>query len=238
MGFKKRWKNWPYWLKGGTISIFIPIFFILILDIESLIDISNFIVILFIFLNFWLFLPIEYFTGCIGDNCLRYVYYFSFILVLIEFFIIGAIIGSMIGKIRSKKVNMKIKYRKGQGAIEFIILVGFIFFIFVAFLLAIRVNISDKTRESVDLEVKEIALIVQDEIALAAESSDGYYRNFELPVRVANRDYEVNVTGGLVFVRTVDGRHALSLSVLNVTGDVQRGNNIIRKVNGSVILNG
>ena len=126
----------------------------------------------------------------------------------------------------------------GQGAIEFIILVGFIFFIFVAFLFAIRTNIADKTRESVDLEVKEIALIVQDEIVLAAGSSEGYYRNFELPEKVANRHYDVSIVNNLVYVNTTDGRHALSLSVLNVTGQPLKGNNFIRKVNGNIYLNG
>ena len=129
------------------------------------------------------------------------------------------------------------KKKQGQGAIEFLVLFGFVFFISVVFLLAIRENISYKTRESFDLEVKEIALIVQDEISLAVESSDGYYRNFELPSRILGRSYEVNLISDSVYVRTSDNLHFLSLGVLNATGDVQKGNNVIRKADGIVYLN-
>jgi len=126
---------------------------------------------------------------------------------------------------------------KAQSAIEFIILVGAVFFFFIAFLFAIQLNIVDKTRENKNLITQELALTVQDEINLAVESSDGYYREFTIPEKLVNLDYEINITAGTVYVRTVNGEYALALPVANVTGDVQKGTNVIRRENGVVYLN-
>ncbi|MCH7568389.1 MAG: hypothetical protein IIA87_03125 [Nanoarchaeota archaeon] len=127
--------------------------------------------------------------------------------------------------------------RKAQSAIEFVILVGAVFFFFIIFLFAIQSNISDKIRENLNLAVQEIALTVQDEINLASESSDGYYRKFNIPEKVINLDYEINVTEGLVYVRTSNGKYAIVLPVADVSGEIQKGDNVIRKESGAVSLN-
>ena len=127
--------------------------------------------------------------------------------------------------------------KKAQSAIEFLILVGAVLFFFVAFLYAVQSNLSDKTRERREIAVREVALIVQDEIVLAWGSSDGYSRNFELPNKVQGADYEVNISDELVYVRTIDGRHAIALPVFNVTGQPVKGLNAIGKRDEIVFLN-
>ena len=127
--------------------------------------------------------------------------------------------------------------KKAQSAIEFIILVGAVFFFFIIFVLALQYNISDRTRENKNLAIREIALAVQDEINLASESTDGYLREFRIPEKVINLDYEINVTEGVVYVRTVDGKYAVSYPTPDVFGDVQKGTNTIRKIDGEVYLN-
>jgi len=127
--------------------------------------------------------------------------------------------------------------KKAQSAIEFIILVGAVFFFFIIFLLAVQLNIADKAKENRGLAIQEIALAVQDEINLAVDSSDGYNRVFEIPEKVINLDYEINITAGTVFARTLDGKHAISFPVAEVTGDTLKGTNVIRKEDGVVYLN-
>ncbi len=129
------------------------------------------------------------------------------------------------------------KKKRGQSAIEFLILVGAVLFFFLAFLYAVQSNLSDKTREQRGAAVREVALIVQDEIILAWESSDGYSRSFELPGKVQGADYYINITEELVYVRTIDGRHAIAFPVFNVTGQPIKGLNAIGKRNGIVFLN-
>ena len=127
--------------------------------------------------------------------------------------------------------------KKAQSAIEFVILVGAMLFFFLAFLFAIQGNIADKVKENKNLVTKEIALTVQNEINLASESSDGYYREFEIPNNILGTDYDITVTEGLVYVRTIDGKHAIALPVPEVIGDVSQGTNVIRKEEGAVYLN-
>ncbi len=127
--------------------------------------------------------------------------------------------------------------KRSQSAIEFIILVGFILFFFTTFFLAIQGNISDKLEERKTLRIKEIALAVQDEINLASQSSEGYYREFKIPNDISGQDYEVEIIEEMVYVKTQDGKHAIALPVQNVTGQIEKPDNIIKKENGVVKLN-
>jgi len=127
--------------------------------------------------------------------------------------------------------------KRGQSTIEFFILVMVVLFFFLGFLFAIQTNIADKMREGKELAVREIALSVQDEVALASASSDGYLRHFILPNNVKGADYLINITDGLVYVRTSDGKYALALPAFNVTGQPSKGDNDIRKNDGRVYLN-
>jgi len=126
---------------------------------------------------------------------------------------------------------------KAQSAIEFVILVGAVLFFFVVFLLAVQFNISDKARENRNLVVQEIALRVQDEVNLASQSSDGYYREFKIPENVLGLEYDINLTEDLVYVRTTNGKYAIALPVTEVIGNVLKGDNVIRKDTGQVYLN-
>lgn len=126
---------------------------------------------------------------------------------------------------------------KGQSAIEFLILIMAILFLFVGLLYFVYSKISDTQNEAVSVAVNEIALTVQDEINLAHGSADGYLRQFFLPFNINGLEYEVNIIEDSIYVRTVNGRHAVALPISEVTGDVLIGNNLIYKINGSVRLN-
>jgi len=128
--------------------------------------------------------------------------------------------------------------KRGQSAMEFIILIGFLLVAFVVFMLVIQENMEDRTDKRQNTQIIEIALSVKNEVDLAYQSSDGYVREFELEKNPYGGGYEVRIEDNLVFVNSVDWKHAISLAVPNVTGDVNKeGINIIKKENGQVILN-
>jgi len=132
----------------------------------------------------------------------------------------------------------KMGIKKSQSAIEFMILIGFVFFAFVSIFVAIQVSTADKIKEGQDLRIKEIVIDVQDEINLAFQASNGYYREFKIPENINGREYEINIIEDLVYLRTDDGKSAIALAVQNVTGDVIKGENNIKKEDGIVKLNG
>src|SRR3989344_6023531 len=124
---------------------------------------------------------------------------------------------------------------KAQGAFEFIIILGSVLFFFLVFFAAIQSNVSEKNLEKEKVISQNIALDVQDEINLAAESSEGYYREFSVPENVLGKDYEINITENFVYVKM--GKISVSYKIANITGNIQKGVNIIEKQNGEILLN-
>ena len=100
--------------------------------------------------------------------------------------------------------------KRGQSAIEFLILVGAMLFVFVLFLGLFQKNIGEKIVEKRNYALTELALTIQNEINLASEASNGYSRTFEIPKDILGSDYDVNITSGMVYARTRDGVHALA----------------------------
>lgn len=125
--------------------------------------------------------------------------------------------------------------RRGQGAIEFMIVFGFMMFAAVVFIEVIQDNQTDKNKEKEIIIVQNIALDVQDEIALASESTNGYYREFNTPVNLLGKDYNITLIQNYVFVGVDD--YSRTFKILNVTGNVKKGLNTIKKENGTVYLN-
>ncbi len=131
--------------------------------------------------------------------------------------------------------SLKCKYEKSQSAVEFVIIFGAIMFFFVLFMSAIQNNVNQKNVEKINILAEHIALSVQNEIALATGASNGYYREFEVPNNILGKQYEIQLVGKSVFISGDD--LGISYSVFDVTGDVQKGLNVIRKENGVVYLN-
>lgn len=120
---------------------------------------------------------------------------------------------------------------------EFMIIIGAIFFFVALFFLAIQENLNEENTEKERLLVKEVALIVQDEINLALDSTNGYKRTFKIPEKVRSLEYEINIISGVVFIKTTNDKHALALPVANVTGNINITDNTIEKINGAIYLN-
>ena len=136
--------------------------------------------------------------------------------------------------IRSKK--QLIKPNKSQGMIEFMILFGAVLFFFVAFMLAIQTSSEEKTLEKQNVYAQNIALSVQNELALAAQASDGYSREFYVTNTILGDDYEITLVDNSVYIKAE--KIALSYSVVVVDGNIQKGLNTIKKEGGVVYLNG
>ena len=127
--------------------------------------------------------------------------------------------------------------KRAQTAVEFLILVGVILFFFTAFFVAVQGNMSDRIKERKNILVREVALTIQDEIKFASESSEGYYREFTLPSNIGGSSYEALIIENVIYIRTLDNKHAIALPIQNVTGPINLGDNFIKKEGGVVKLN-
>ncbi|MEK6917710.1 MAG: hypothetical protein AABW51_02070 [Nanoarchaeota archaeon] len=125
--------------------------------------------------------------------------------------------------------------KKAQGVIEFIILFGAALLFFVVIIATIQESQSQKNKEKERLVAQNVALDIQDEINLAAGSSEGYERNFTTPENIMGLDYDINVSQGYIFL--ILGDYVVDYNVVQVVGQIQKGNNLIKKENGTVYLN-
>ena len=128
-------------------------------------------------------------------------------------------------------------YMKAQSSIEFVIIIGVLLFFFSSFTIFINQSLADKAREQRTNTLNELALNVQEEIALAREASDGYYRVFVLPDNVVNVPYNVTLGDSYVYFYTLDFDLTISIPVSNVTGYLKIGSNTLEKIDGLVYLN-
>ena len=126
---------------------------------------------------------------------------------------------------------------KAQSAIELMILVGTVMIIFISFLFIFQSNLSQKTIENKNKEAFELVTTIKNEIDIAASTTDGYSRTFRIPEKIFGQDYNISVQEKIIYFQTSDKKIALSLPTQNVTGLLQKGNNLIRKVNGEILLN-
>jgi hypothetical protein len=126
---------------------------------------------------------------------------------------------------------------KLQTSIEFVVMLGFVLLFFSVFLLIVQGNTESNLRQKNNLIAREIAGQVQDEINLALDAGEGYYREFRLPDKIGAVEYDINLVDEMVYLNTSDGRIALALPIVNVTGNVQNGTNTVRRNNGTIFMN-
>lgn len=126
--------------------------------------------------------------------------------------------------------------KKAQGVIEFIIIFSAALFFFIVFFSVIQMNTEEKNLEKARIVSQNIVLGIQDEINLAAQSSNGYQREFEIPQNILGREYEINISGSYIYL-TLGEKISVSYKISNITGSLQKGNNLIKKENDSVYLN-
>jgi len=127
--------------------------------------------------------------------------------------------------------------KKAQATVELIIIMGFLIFFFIMFVGIIQEKMQEKSEEKKTIIIKDIVKTVQEEIDLAIKSTDGYKRQFKLPEKIIDNDYEISIFEGIVYAKTTNEKHAIAVNIKNVTGTISKGTNTIIKQNGIVYLN-
>ena len=86
--------------------------------------------------------------------------------------------------------------RRGQSSLELLILTGFMFLIFLGALSIGGSHLKDLQRENDRSYLVETAKFLDNEVKVAVEAEEGYYREFKLPGRLGRADYEILVRKG------------------------------------------
>ena len=130
-----------------------------------------------------------------------------------------------------------IKEKNAQFAIEFIVLIAFMFIIFVGFTAISTSRVLEAKENERQQIAQDIAALAKNEIDLAVKVSDGYSRTFKLPVAVDGNTYSiVMIDNRELVVNYLDKVYVVFLQD-NVRGNINAGANTIRKENGIVYVN-
>jgi hypothetical protein len=129
------------------------------------------------------------------------------------------------------------KQSKAQFAIEFIVLMSFMFLIFVGFVAIVTTKITDAEDADRQEIVEEIATLLNNEIQVAKSTTDGYTRTFKLPGKIDGNVYSAEILSNReLVVNYVDKEH-VSFLPDKVCGDIFIPTNEISKENGIVCAN-
>lgn len=118
---------------------------------------------------------------------------------------------------------------------EFMILAGFLLFMFLIILGIVSDNASYLNKKRDIIVGEDLVTKIQKELNLAARVKDGYYREFKLPQKLGKKDYNIVIIGNEVIASTK--KQDFWRVIPNVTGTINKGANKINKTNGIIYLN-
>ncbi len=126
--------------------------------------------------------------------------------------------------------------KKGQVTPEFFMFIGVIFIIAVILLSFIASDLRDGVREKRKEAMDDVGFFVQGELVLAAGVHDGYIRTFNIPEQSDMITYTITILASNKLVVSGEDYEEV-FHIPYIVGNVQKGDNIVRKINGTIYLN-
>lgn len=126
---------------------------------------------------------------------------------------------------------------KSQVSVEVMILAAITILIFVAFLVSttsLKQEFFGLKRNS---EAKDLCEGIASEINMAIRAGDGYSRRFLIQDRFFGvSDFDISVNNYFVTIDWDENSVVCSIITKNITGNLEKGWNIIENINGSVYV--
>lgn len=124
-----------------------------------------------------------------------------------------------------------------QFAIEFVVLISFMFLIFLGAITVITSKVLEAKESERQQIAEDIATLAENEIKLAKSATDGYSRIFKLPNKIGGNDYTIEIIANRELVVTyLDKEYVLFLPE-KIVGNINPGENTIRKEGVVVYIN-
>lgn len=115
---------------------------------------------------------------------------------------------------------------RGQSSIEFITLIGFLFVVFIGFVIVVEQRIVDQHEINRRDQLEQLADFIEREFVLAEQVQSGFLREVNLPPTVAGTDYSLLIqnmdtliinlsTPGNVYVRFL----GMNVTIINFSAN-------------------
>jgi hypothetical protein len=127
------------------------------------------------------------------------------------------------------------RHVKSQAALEFLILVGIVLFVFTIMIGVVSSRTTDIYKKRGAIIADDIVTKAQKELNLASRVLDGYSRDFSITQKIGKDNYSISITGNEVVLSTE--KEDFWRIIPNVVGNITKGSNTIRKTNGVIYIN-
>ena len=131
--------------------------------------------------------------------------------------------------------------KKGQVAIEYLLLTGISFFVVFVLIIILSSLMESKRNEKAFYELDDFGRSIQQELILASELEDGYNRPINIPTTVNGRQYtittgNVSPSNGYLIITLGFMGQEIFYEVPPINGSFRKGWNRIWKVNGNITI--
>ena len=129
------------------------------------------------------------------------------------------------------------RYRISQAAIEFMLVLAVLIIVIIVALFFSWNKINEIRDLKIETEVSGVLANIKDAIEIAYIEGDGFAIMLSVPEKINSMDYSVKLEDGLIILNISQRIYMKSVAVKNITGNIKRGLNVIKNVNGSIVIN-
>lgn len=133
-----------------------------------------------------------------------------------------------------------LKKTNAQFAIEFIVLISFMFLIFLGAIAIITSKVLEAKENERQQIAKDLATLAENEIQLAKSATNGYSRTFNLPAKISGNSYTIEIIDNreliVKYPENAEDEYVLFLPE-KIVGDINPGENSIKKEDTIVYIN-
>lgn len=126
---------------------------------------------------------------------------------------------------------------RAQVSNEFMILLGVATIFLLGFLYVLSDNMKLMVTDKEMTVIDDVGTSVQNEIFFAANAKDGYYREFEIPKHHQSVRYNITIQNKRLVIIAEQTQMVQGYMIPDVVGNVNLGQNIIRKEGGVIYVN-
>lgn len=127
--------------------------------------------------------------------------------------------------------------KRGQVAVEFLLLVSIAFMIFLVYTTVTRNEMTNLISEEEYILLKDAVYTARNEILVASRVEDGYYREFEIPEKIGLKNYTIYLNQTTDNIIAYSTNHQQAVQIPHANGTLNKGLNIITKSGGNIYLN-
>ena len=129
-----------------------------------------------------------------------------------------------------------LKKKTGQSSIEFVLIAGVMFFIFIGMFVVIQGRMAGAYKTRLYNSLEGLSNLVTTEVRLAESSQGDYSREFFLPEVIGGYNYSINIYDKTEVVITVENFDYVVFLDYNVSGDIGKRLNLIKNDKGNVSI--